>query len=243
MFDDPSQYTTEDKLRARITLHARFSTAELPWYDWMTRLVNLAESESVLEIGCGTGDLWDSMAPPGGTTILLDSSRVMISTAARRTGLPSLVADAASIPLADTCFDVVIANHMLYHLTQPGEGIAEAARLLRESGRFITATNGPGHMQELDKLTGEPPILPGFNLDNGAALLGRHFGTVTLHRFRDGLRVTDPDIALQYLASYRRLSPADLISIRAALAETIERLGHYRVTKSMGAFVCRNPIQ
>jgi ubiquinone/menaquinone biosynthesis C-methylase UbiE len=79
----------------------------------------------------------------------------MVAAAMARVRAPGLVADAAWIPLADGSMDAVIANHMLYHVSDRRRALAEIHRLLRPGGRLYATTNGLGHMAELREPLGE----------------------------------------------------------------------------------------
>ena len=80
-------------------------------------------SGRLLEIGCGPAYLWKSNEKRLRTDwwiVLSDFSPGMLASA-REDGLAShgsfqfLALDAQSIPYPDRIFDVLIANHMLYH--------------------------------------------------------------------------------------------------------------------------------
>ena len=45
--------------------------------------------------------------------------------------------DIQDIPFPDHCFDVVIANHMLYHVPDLTKAISEVHRVLRTDGKFL----------------------------------------------------------------------------------------------------------
>ncbi len=49
-------------------------------------------------------------------------------------------------------FDLVVANHMLYHVPSVAQVLGQVSGLLNPGGRFMAATNGPEHMVDLDIL-------------------------------------------------------------------------------------------
>lgn len=59
--------------------------------------------------------------------------------AARERGVPTLRADAGSLPLADTSFDLVVAFDVLEHLQDDDAAVAEVRRVLRPGGTFLVA--------------------------------------------------------------------------------------------------------
>jgi SAM-dependent methyltransferase len=238
--DDPDQYRTAKHLETRIDLHSRYGTARQPWFDWLYELLSLEKGMRVLDVGCGSGTLWRALRnriPADLDVILTDLSLGMAATARSATGYPGIVTDARALSFSTDSFDVVIANHMLYHVSQPSRAIAEMRRVLRPDGTLIAATNGAGHMLELDELAGGYPIILSFSLENGANLLRASFGTVTRHMYRDELHITDADAAIDYVCSYRRLDESRLAAARRHILATIAERGHFRVSKASGAFV------
>ncbi|CAN0479438.1 unnamed protein product, partial [Phaeothamnion confervicola] len=159
------QYGTSDRLAARARLHARYTTAAMPWFDWVAGQFGIIDGDRVLEVGCGAGWLWEQTNIPvaTGTSItLVDLSPGMVDEAVERvTGTRRFgsvrgePADAQSLPFDARSFDRVIANHMLYHLAEPASGVAELARVVVDDGTVIAATTGSRHMQELWRIRAE----------------------------------------------------------------------------------------
>ncbi len=128
--------------------------------------------------------------------------------------------DAQAIPFEDSSFDVVIANHMLYHVPDVDKAISEVRRVLKPNGRFYAATGGLKHMQELDDfvVTHMASKLPGvfegldtitqqFALENGAEKLTKHFPNVKLHLPPEShLQVTEAEPFIAYILSMARWS-------------------------------------
>ena len=92
-----------------------------------------AKGERVLEVGCGTANVWRENAervPSDVALVLTDLSPGMLGEArARLSGTPLAPefreADAQSLPFADESFDLVVANHMLYHVPDRARALAE----------------------------------------------------------------------------------------------------------------------
>ncbi len=122
------------------------------------------------------------------------------------------IIDAQSIPFPDGCFDVVIANHMLYHLPDIGKALLEIQRVLKPAGRFYASTVGQRHLQELSDLVirfdsqlaawGSIPA-DLFTLENGFAVLNSYFSEISLHRYIDFLIVTEVGPLVDYILSGR----------------------------------------
>ena len=53
-----SQYGMADKLNTRISIHTKYSVNKQGFGNWITEHYRFPENASVLELGCGTGDMW-----------------------------------------------------------------------------------------------------------------------------------------------------------------------------------------
>ena len=95
----------------------------------------------VVDVGAGTGALLAAVqsAAPGARVVAVDASFEMLRAAHRR-GVASVHADALALPLADSTADAVLLAYVLFHLPDPAQGLAEAARVLRVRGRVGTVT-------------------------------------------------------------------------------------------------------
>ena len=172
------QYSTPMNLQARIALHERFSLNLHDWMLWVLDQVGLGEDACVFEIGCGTGRLWKTNARrlgPGWDITLSDQSAGMVAQA--RAALAGVahpfrfeVCPADRIPREDASVDVVIANHMLYHVPDLAAALAEIRRVLKPGGALYAATNGAGHMRELDALYSRARAVVAPSLSEGFGL-------------------------------------------------------------------------
>jgi SAM-dependent methyltransferase len=250
------QYRTAENLDVRVSLHQRFSTNRYGWHRWVFDQLDLpASGRAVLEIGCGPGHLWRQnrdRLPSGAAIVLADLSRGMLSEARRYLGLDGPFtyagADAQRLPFDQARFDLVIANHLLYHVPDREGALAEIRRVLRPGGRLAAATNGTDNLRELSAIGHRvAPDWPGwsavtetFTLENGAAQLAAHFGQVTLRRYPDSLLVTEAALLVDYLRS--GVARAFLSEERkAALAVFVEAElaahGAIPITKDTGLFL------
>jgi SAM-dependent methyltransferase len=249
------QYRDDANLAARIALHQRFSLNREPWQRWVFGHLMLPDHARVLELGCGRGDLWWENRDRISATwrlVLTDLSPGMIAAARQRLIDPPVefaVADAQALPYADSAFDLVVANHMLYHVPDRPSVFHEIRRVLRPEGRMIAAANGDGHLRELAALARRhaPEVMHemetvGFSLDNGAEQLRPWFAHVRRDEFPDGLAITEVEPLVAYVCSTRAGQFLDAERVAALRAEVEERIavdGAFRVTKRAGIFQCR----
>ncbi|MBE7530177.1 MAG: class I SAM-dependent methyltransferase [Ardenticatenaceae bacterium] len=258
------QYKNSANLDARAALHRRFRTAVTPWPVWVFDQLELQEGTAVLECGCGPGWLWrENLAriPANCPITLTDLSPGMVAEA--ETALQNSdhdfrfqTANIQELPFPDCSFDVVIANHMLYHVPNLPQALREVRRVLKGNGRFFTATNGQNHLRELWQIGRElwpaedSPLHSlvtaewtlSFRLENGAAQLTTVFPQVSLLRYDDHLAVTEVEPILDYLFSSSfigdevRPAPEIIAQVRQKLTQQIARDGAIYITKDTGLF-------
>jgi SAM-dependent methyltransferase len=91
---------------------------------------------TVLDAGAGTGAASSALGARQARVIAVDRSADMLAwDAAARP--PGAVADIRALPLADGSVDDSVAAFVLNHLTDPGSGLAEFARVTRPGGAIL----------------------------------------------------------------------------------------------------------
>jgi SAM-dependent methyltransferase len=240
------QYRTSANLAARIALHRECSVNPYGLQRWIFERLGLRAGQRVLEIACGTGSLWwdnRDRIPHDVRLVLSDISPGMVETT--RAAVPGAAGYAAcalpDLPFGDGVFDLVIANHMLYHVEQRQRGLREIRRVLRDGGVLFAATNGRDHLREIKELMSGFGIEGGdisasFTLENGEEQLREVFRDVRREDYPDALRVTDPELLVDYVASISPRAGAVRQEMRAAVAARIAADGAFHVVKSTGAF-------
>ena len=257
MADVSRQYRDSTNLRARASLHSRFSTNEVDWVRWVFERLDLQPGSRVLELGCGTGQLWRRNLqdlPPGCEVVLSDLSPGMAAEARDRLAAERrftvCVCDAQLLPFPEASFDLVVANHMLYHVPDRWRALGGIRRVLKMGGRLMAATNGRGHMRQLFEMldrvsygtkSSPAPAEKSFSLQNGAPQLREWFADVSVTPRDDSLEVTEAGPVVAYALSTDR---CDLSGGRASrLAELVEqeivRNGRFLITKETGLFEAR----
>jgi SAM-dependent methyltransferase len=209
------QYAQPDNLNARLELHAKYSTAPVGWFEWLHQQFSWSGARDALDVGCGTGLFWSTRRDPlpDVRLTLSDISRSMIELSRvaadqRVAEVRAVEASVTSLPFGDSSFDVVIANHMLYHATDPGGAVREIRRVLRPGGFLVASTVGPSHLGELvDTARAIFPVPEKRNLGDifgpvsGRVLLERHFDTLEWRTYEDHLRCTDVGDVRAYITS------------------------------------------
>ena len=249
------QYKDASNLDARILLHERFSENKQGWASWIfDTYEKLSSPAKVLELGSGSAFIWTTCPeriPTGWDITLSDLSPGMLAIA--QENLASVEhdftyreIDAQSIPFDNETFDIIIANHMLYHVPDRPKALTEIRRVLKGGGILIAATNGKNHLLEMNKwlkaANTEPGFIPfglPFTLDDGTEQFAPYFSSVEIVRYKDNLHVTDIDLMMKYIDSVIKIkgAPSSVLSkVEEEMKEIIAEKGEIFIQKDSGIF-------
>lgn len=251
------QYAQPDNLNARLRLHAKYSTSPISWFEWLHQQFSWSGVHDALDVGCGTGLFWSTLPRPLEEVrlVLADISRSMIDLATiaaspRVARVRGVEANVQGLPFEDSSFDAVIANHMLYHASDPECAVAEIRRVLRPGGLLVASTIGPAHLRELVEIERTVLAAPRarvlgdvFGPVSGLAPLERHFDAVQWRTFDDRLCCTDIEDVLAYITSTppgAHATPEQLHGLRQEIRRRMDRgRGVLDVVKEGGVFLAR----
>lgn len=102
--------------------------------------------KDAIELGCGTAYVSAWLARRGARVVGIDNSAAQLATARRLQlehgiDFPLLHGNAEAVPYPDASFDFAISEYGACLWADPQRWVAEAARLLRPSGRLVFLTN------------------------------------------------------------------------------------------------------
>jgi demethylmenaquinone methyltransferase / 2-methoxy-6-polyprenyl-1,4-benzoquinol methylase len=104
------------------------------WRRHTVAALRLAPGASVLDLGCGTGDLCDELAASGHRPVGVDFSAGML--AAAHTRAPLVRADALALPVPGHAVDGIVTGFALRNFVDLDRFFRESARVLRPGGRL-----------------------------------------------------------------------------------------------------------
>ncbi len=212
-----NQYKSIENLSRRSNLHS-YNTNKVDWSKWCFNQMHFTNKARILELGCGTGDLWDKNSnriDKSWTITLSDFSEGMLQNTKEKLNkvehdFTYKVIDVQDIPYESESFDVVIARHMLYLVPDIEKALSEIKRVLVKGGKFYVTTNASEAMAELNKLMEKFDSKIGlsnngmcerFESENGQLLLNKYFDEVRINTLSGKIIVDKAEPVVSYKAS------------------------------------------
>ena len=247
------QYEKQDNLDIRVKLHKKYSKNKLGFNNWIFSNYQITDEVKVLELGCGTGELWKSNSDSIDKMkqlVVTDFSKDMVkstkSVIGNRDNVNYEIMDIQNVSFEKETFDIVIANMLLHHVNDIPKALSEVNRVLKNGGIFYCATFGENGVvdylaslfkdvvnQNLENKT--------FTLQNGKAFLNRYFDTVEKLIYDDELQVTSIDDLVKYIQSFKGISEIGSLEeeiIRKRLESEFNN-GMLIIPKEYGMFIAR----
>lgn len=261
-----TQYANDTHLRIRQQTHEQYTVPKVDFPEWVLTRLEWRGDEQILDVGSGVGTYYSHTLARGSNInyYAIDQSAGMLSghPAERRVA----VGDAQMLPFADGTFDLVMANHMLYHVPNVDLAIIEAQRVLKPDGVFLASTNSVQSMPEFHALFrrgmlllstpgqvyNQPPLpaQANFALENGTRILARHFYAVVRYDLPSTLVFPSIEPVMAYLESTRSIREPQLpdtihwdelmLVMREQISRVLNHFGELIVTKVTGALVASN---
>ena len=251
------QYKNAKNLNDRISLHEKYSTNKLGWFNWLFNQIDFSRVNRLLELGCGNGKLWQEnrIDLRNREIFLTDISEGMVEEVRNKLGTDfnCIVADAEKIPFKDSYFDSIIANHVLFYLNDLNLGLKEIDRVLKSDGILYCSTYGKNHMKEITEIVqnfdsrislSNHSLYDIFGLENGESILKEYFFNIQRMDYKDSLEITESKPLIDYIMSCHGNQNEILGPRLNEFKEYIEELflkknGKIFVTKQAGLFICK----
>lgn len=253
------QYKNSSNLDIRIHLHKKYSKNPVEWFPWIYQQLGIKENQNILELGCGTGELWKANQknlPKNLQVVLSDQSEGMIRDAKRAIGTDDRfsyqVFHCEEIPYEENSFDCVIANHLLFYIKDRKRVYDQVNRVLKKEGIFACSTYGKEHMKEITNLVREfddrinlsaEALYDVFGLESGKAELEKNFSQVKEVRYEDYLLVDQAEPLISYIISCHGNQQEYLsrryLEFKEFVQEKMKQEGEMKITKAAGIFICQ----
>lgn len=259
------QYADANNLRIMQETHDLYTSPMVDFPGWVLDRCMLRGNERVLDVGAGSGRYYSAIMRryPEIQYTAVDISPGMLTAHAAD---QKVAGDAAALPFPNASFDVVMANHMLYHVPDVDAGLKEMQRILKPGGILVAATNSAASMPQFSELMRRGILLlskPGsslvqlppapqmsFSLENGAQQLRHYFYAVVRHDLPGALVFPDPLPALRYLDTWRSMREPQLplgvkwddvmLVVRDQINRIIKHFGELAVEKVSGVLIASN---
>ena len=247
------QYASSKNLETRMSIY-QFSVNQRTFPAWLTEQITPDQGITILELGCGTGGLWQDLKKsfPNCEIILSDLSDGMLQKSKEilgETDFKYQIIDFHQIPFPDNYFDVVISNHNLYHAEDLDRVLAEITRVLTCDGTFYATTNSVEHLAQLRELVGVSQLWPNsiltsaFGAESGVTILRKYFANVDLRYYENTLRIDDFQVIENYLMSVRDERIHTIIKnsrekLEKRFAAEMAVTGYFEIKTKAGLFIC-----
>ena len=250
------QYANDNRLNARMQIY-RFGENETDFHHWIFDKLDFSDVKNVLELGCGNGALWQKnlqKIPKGLSILLTDISEGMVDAARNALGEKEYqfqfkAIDASHTHFDDAAFQMILANHMLYHVDDKPRIFSEIERLLSVNGAAYASTLSMQNFTEVKELiagvTGElhydNEIIRGFNLENGEEVLSGHFNVAEKYIYHNDVIIKNTEPLLLYLASIYEGKQLDIyrekfVEFGSYVESIIGETGEIRITNKAALF-------
>ncbi|MHA1915422.1 MAG: class I SAM-dependent methyltransferase [Promethearchaeota archaeon] len=256
------QYRAPHNLTKRMNLWSYGLNPE-SFQKWIFSKIQIQDYEQVLELGCGTGQLWlenSKDIPSTSSIVLSDFSKEMVNKAKENLQPLDLplkfeIIDAETIPYPNQVFDVVIGCHMLFHVPDIEKALRSINRVLKPGGRFISTTISQKHIRELKDLLsefglyseGRLKLFNDFRTETGRAILRPFFSDITFYEYINPVIVNSADPIMGYIES---MFPVEKFpdfqekreEVEGVILKILEKRSTFKITGISGLFEARKPI-
>lgn len=261
-------FLDEEGRHIRQKIDEEYTTPEMNFLDWMLkRQSSWRGDEQVLDISSTQNAQIDHLKDifPSGTIIPMNLAHHLTPKTNELVvhDKPTAGNKFQPLPYNDASFDVIVANHILYYVSNVDAVIADLHRVLKPEGVLLASTDSQFTMAEFSTLArraltllGHPTrtedsyfgqLVEEFSLENGAIKLARHFRAVVRHEIPSTFIFSEPDPIIKYINTNRKMrehrlpegvSWDDFMSVMAdQIRRLINHFGELTVNKLAGVHI------
>ncbi len=251
-----AQYASSKNLESRMSIY-QYSINSKSFSKWLVEQIIPDNHVKILELGCGTGDLWKDLKDSfhDCEITLSDFSEGMLEKSKENLGEKAFnyeIIDFHKIPYPDKTFDIVISNHNLYHALDLNKVLGEISRVMKDNGVFYSTTNSSEHLARLRELVNitDAEIWPNsvltstFGAETGFEILSGYFHSIDRRFYQNELRIKDFAPIINYFMSVRdehvhQIIKQSMNEIQDKFETELRRCGYYQVKTKACLFICR----
>ncbi len=250
------QYEDDSKFKKRQDFHDKYSTNQYGFRNWLFDKYEIVEGCKILELGCGNGRIWDEKydkLPSNICLTLSDLSEGMCNVVKEKHKNHKNVLveqiDIQNIPYDDNSFDIVIANHMLYHVPKVDKAIEEVYRVLKKGGIFYASTLGTNGFQKYlnQKFKEFNSSMDYFNIENwsftlknGKQVLSKKFKDIEMYEYKDSIQLSDENELVEWIFTsvvMQDLDKKQFNGLAEHFAKYKDEKGMLNIPKQVGCFI------
>jgi ubiquinone/menaquinone biosynthesis C-methylase UbiE len=250
------QYASSKNLETRMNIY-QYSVDKKPFSKWIAEQIIPESNVKILELGCGTGDLWKDLQDSfnGCEITLSDFSEGMLKKSKENLGENGFryeLIDFHNIPYPDKAFDIIISNHNLYHAKDLDKVLSEISRVMKDDGVFYSTTSSAENMTSLRELIGitddtlwpNSVVVSSYGAETGIAILSRYFQYVERRFNQNELQITELTPIINYFLSVRdervhQIVKQSINTIQDKFETEFRQYGYYKVQTKGCLFICR----
>jgi ubiquinone/menaquinone biosynthesis C-methylase UbiE len=250
------QYASSKNLETRMSIY-QYSIDPKTFSKWLTEQIIPDHHVKILELGCGTGDLWKDLKDSFQhcEILLSDLSKGMLEKSKENLGENAFdyeIIDFHHIPYPDKAFDIVISNHNLYHALDLNKVLGEISRVMKDDGVFYSTTNSVEHLASLRELINitDDTIWPNsvltsiFGAETGIGILSNYFQYTDRRFYQNELRIKDFAPIVNYFMSVRdervhQIMKQSVNKLQDKFETEVRQYGYYKVKTKGCLFICR----
>jgi DNA-binding transcriptional MerR regulator/trans-aconitate methyltransferase len=242
-------YKNTKNLNVRIQFHKRFSVNKKNWYKWLSEIIKL--DKNVLELGCGSGDLWNyysSKELEKYNITLSDKSKGMLNDTKNNLKEYNLNYNDIDINKLDKKikYDVIIANHVLYFADDIDKVVKNISDI---TDVFYCTAYSKNHMVEIRNIVKEfderikltnDKYFEKFDVITAEKVLNKNFKSVEFIKYIDHLQVDEVDALVDYVLSCNGNQNQYLQNRLSEFRRFLANIGTITIKKDVGIFICKN---
>ncbi len=211
------QFHDDKGLSFRMDFYKKYDSAPISFPDWLFSKYSFKKNDIIIEFGAGNGRHWEERLdslPDACKLFLTDFSDGMIDRLhdkfCNNRSISVEKVDIQDVPYKDDFADVIIANHMLFHVPDLNKALSEVQRVLKQGGFFYAATDSNKGMRpfmhnivkKFDPDTAAFTEQYSFSTENGMDILTHYFSHVDLYTYEYPLVVNNPvDITKWFIST------------------------------------------